>query len=194
MRYYCHCSSPTTIEDTNLQLYSLEQAARNWNELAALIKENDEVNSIPHCRERIFFILCCFSLSLIQLLGQNSPYKRKRVDDPIPLLHAVLNDCNVERDIKKRLGKTFDSFIEYYDAVRHFGESIGEKKYQIVDKLTLRELDKFRIMTIEIWDIIIAKYKKDEKNDLNEIRSVTDLVDFEDMPCIKKEKNGEFIP
>ncbi len=179
MHYYCHCSSPTTIDDTNLQLYSLEQAAHNWNELARSIDVYEKVDRIIHFREMLVFILNCFGLSLMQLLGQNSPHKRKEVDDPKSLLHAVLNDCNVERDIKKRLGKTFDSFIEYYDAVRHFGESIGEKQYQIVDKLTLHELNKFRIMTIEIWDIIITKYKKDDKNDLKEITTVGDLVDFQ---------------
>jgi hypothetical protein len=183
MHYYCHGSSPTTIDDTNLQLYSLEQAAHNWNELARLIEIYEKIDCIIHFREILVFIVNCFGLSLMQLLGQNSPHKRKDVDDPKSLLHAVLNDCNVERDIKKRLGKTFSSFIEYYDAVRHFGESISEKKYQIVDKLTLHELNKFRIMTVEIWDIIITKYKKDDKNDLEEIRSVTDLVYFHYISC-----------
>jgi len=145
----------------------------------------EKVDSIMHFSEMLVFILNCFGLSLMQLLGQNSPRKKEKVDDPKSLLHAVLNDCNVERDVKKRLGKTFCSFIEYYDAVRHFGESVSEKKYQIVDKLTLHELNKFRIMTIEIWDIIITKYKKDDKNDLKEIMSVTDLVYFQDMPYIK---------
>jgi hypothetical protein len=185
MHYYCHCFSPTTFHDTNLQIYSLKQAADNWNALAALIKENDDVNSIPHYWERIFFILCCFSLSLIQLLGQNSPYKKEKVDDPQPLLHAVLKDCNVEKYERKRIGNTFDSLIRYYNALHHFGESIDEQQYNIVDTLTLQQLDKFRIMTIEIWNIIIAKYKKDDENDLKEIRSVTDLIDFEDMPYIK---------
>ena len=191
MHYYCHCFSPTTFHDTNLQLYSLKQAAENWNALVEEIKKHEDINDIPHYRERHVFILNCFGLSLMQLLGQNSPYKRKKVDKAKPLFHAVLKDCHVEEDVRKRLGKTFDNFIMFYNAIRHFGESIGNQHYEIVDKLTLQELDEFRILTVKIWDIIIAKYKKDDRNELNEIRSVTDLVDFDDMSSINETKNGE---
>jgi len=182
MHYYCRCSSPTTIDDTNLQLYSLEQAAENWNALARSIEVYEGIDRIIHFREMLVFILNCFGLSLMQLLGQNSPSKKKKVDEPIKLLQEILIDCDVERNTQSRLMKTYKEFIKYYDAVRHFGKNIGEQKYQIVDKLTLRKLNEFRLMTIEIWDIIILKYKKDDKNDLKEIRSVTDLIDFEDIP------------
>ena len=184
MHYYCHGSSPTTINDTNLQLYSLEQAANNWNELVRLTKVYEKVDCIIHFREMLVFILNCCGLSLMQLLGQNSPFKKKKIDAPIQLLNDILIDCDVEQNTQIRLMGTFKEFIVYYDSVRHFGENVGEQKYRIVDKLTLQELDKFRIMTIEIWDIIITKYKKDDKNDLKEIRSVTDLVYFQDMSCI----------
>lgn len=128
----------------------------------------------------------------MQLLGQNSPHRKEDVDDPKTLFHKVLQDCNVERDTRKRLGKTFDSFIEYYDAVRHFGESIDDRQYKIIEKLTLRELNKFRIMTFEIWDIIIRKYKEDG-HDLNEIRSVTDLVYFQDMSYFNNENSDKIL-
>jgi hypothetical protein len=39
MTYYCQLDSANRLDDTNLQLYSLEKAAQEWNSLVELVNE-----------------------------------------------------------------------------------------------------------------------------------------------------------
>lgn len=39
-------------------------------------------------------------------------------------------------------------------------------------------LNRFCRMTIEVWDVVIAMYRDDDQNDLREISSISELVQF----------------
>lgn len=74
MSYYCYIDSPPGVGKTNLQLYSLQQAANSWNE--AVEMESDP--TAEHVTERLAFMLSRLGLSLSQLLGQNYSFPEKQ--------------------------------------------------------------------------------------------------------------------
>ncbi len=177
MSYYCRIDSANRLESTNLQLYSLKQAANYWNELI-----EDDSDCIEYYKERLVFILCSLGLSLFQLLGQNCPSpEQERMAPPGDILNTLLIRTRADRTMRRRLNNTFQDFLKYYDAVRHFGANKNENNYRTVDRLTLEELDRFRRMTIEIWDAVITMYRKEKENDLDEFRSVSEVVEFQEL-------------
>ncbi|MDO9532030.1 MAG: hypothetical protein Q7O12_07860 [Deltaproteobacteria bacterium] len=181
MSYYCHLDSTGSPEYTNLQLYSLQKAANDWNKLVDLIADHG-IDHVDCLREKLVFILSCLGLSLSQLLGQNCPSPEKdKMGQPGNLLSTLLIRARVDRTKRRRLNSTFQDFLLYYGAVRHFGENKNEQNYRTVDQLTPRGLDRFRRMTIEIWDIAIAIYREDQENDIDDFRSISDVVDFKDL-------------
>jgi hypothetical protein len=181
MPYYCYLDSSSRVDSTNLQLYSLQQAANSWNDLIEAI-EKSGVDEVDYLKERLAFILSCFGLSLSQLLGQNSPSPNKdKMEEPSVLLGSLLANSHVDRTTQRRLNSAFRDFLSYYGAVRHFGKNKYEQNYRTIDQLTVQELDRFRRMTIEIWDIVIAIYKQDNNNDLDEIRSISEVVWFDNL-------------
>ena len=172
MHYYCRRESAGSALNTNLQLYFLRKASEAWNE--------PEVEDI---KERRTFILVCLGVSLKQLLGQNppSPEIKKKVDEPGVLLGKILKD--VDRPTRARLNNTFRDFLRYYGSVRHFGKNKDEMNYQIIDKLTRQELARFCRMAIQVWDLVIAIYRRDDPKDLLEIKwSISDEVQFKNLP------------
>lgn len=183
VHYYCHLASGGGhIDSTNFQLYSLQQAARCWNELIDDMIAYSTIDIVPEYKERLAFILCCFGLSLSQLLGQNCPSPEKeRMDLPDKLLGAVLNRASVDKTKKQRLNHTFNDFLSYYGAVRHFGTNKGEGNYRKIDRLTVEQLDRFRRMAIEIWDLVIAMYRNNKENDIEEFKSISDVVQFTEL-------------
>lgn len=181
MSYYCHLDSSGSVEYTNLQLHSLQKAADDWNDLIDLVADRGNYD-VDHFRERLAFILSCLGLSLSQLLGQNCPSPDKdKMDQPGVLLGTLLIRARVDRATRRRLNSTFQDFLSYYGAIRHFGANKDEQNYRTVDQLTLIELDRFRCMTIEIWDVVIALYRKAKENDIEEFRSVSEVVGFRDL-------------
>ncbi len=179
--YYCHLDSSGNIESTNLQLYSLQQAANSWNELLKFMADEGEVGD-DNFKERLAFILSCLGLSLSQLLGQNCPSPEKdKMDQPGDMLGSLLKRFHTERITRRRLNSTFQDFLAYYNAIRHFGRNKDEKNYRTLDLLTLIELDRFRRMTINIWDVIIAMFRSDKGNELDEIPSITKAIWFRDL-------------
>jgi len=68
MTYYCYIDSTDGLESTNLQLYFLQQAANEWNELVDKIVQRG-INNVEHFKERLSFVLSCLGFSLFQLLG-----------------------------------------------------------------------------------------------------------------------------
>jgi hypothetical protein len=179
--HYLKLDSENNPEHTNLQLYSLKKAANDWNELIDLIVDHG-ISHVDRPRERLVFILSCLGLSLSQLLGQNCPSPEKeKMPMPGVLLSNILKEAGIDRTNQLRLNKTFTSFLTYYGAVRHFGENKNKQNYHLVNQLTPRIIDKFRRITIDIWDIIIAMYRNDPKNDLDDFRSISDVVDFKDL-------------
>jgi hypothetical protein len=182
MSYYCHLDSSRSLEYTNLQLYSLQQAANGWNDLIDLVADRGNYD-VDHFRERLTFILSCLGLSLSQLLGQNCPSPDKgKMDQPGVLLGILLTRASVDRTTRRRLNNTFQDFLSYYGAIRHFGANKDEQNYRTVDQLKFMELDRFRCMTIEIWDVVIALHRKNKENDIEEFRSVSEVVRFKDLP------------
>ena len=180
-RYFCYCASAGSPIHTNLQLYSLQKAADDWNDLVGAIAERG-VDSAGKTKERLAFILSCLGLSLSQLLGQNTPSSRKaKMDQPRTLLHHILARSHVDRTTKRRLDRTFQDFLLYYDSVRHFGKTKDKKTYQTIEKLTPEKLDRFRRMTIEIWDTVIAIHKDDPRNELDNISPICKVVFFKEF-------------
>ena len=182
MHYFCHLDSAGDLDHTNLQIYSLQKAADAWNELldAASDTRFDEVD---HLLERFAFILGCFGLSLSQLMGQNCPSPNKeKMDQPGGLLSSLLNRTSVDRTTKRLLNNTFGDFLKYYGAIRHFGKNIDDRNYRMVQRLTIGEIDRFRKMTIQIWDLVIEIYRQDKENDIDDdVSSVTDVVWFNQL-------------
>jgi len=101
--------------------------------------------------------------------------------NPGELLGNILKESNVDRITRKRLNSGFAEFLGYYAAIRHFGPNRDEANYRSLDQLTFDELDRFRRMTIEIWNVVIDLYRKDSANDLDEIASVVDIVPFKEI-------------
>jgi len=177
MKYYCHLDSSYNVEDTNLQLYSLEKAAEEWNKIVDIVNEvGDE--RVNYLKERLAFITNCFGLSLSQLFGQNSPSSNKnRMEPPSKLFLNLLKGTDLDDVAQEKLKSVFEDFLNYYDAIRHF----GKVKYKSIDELTLAKLDCFRSMTIEIWDLVISMYRQDEGNDIEEFSSISEVVYFEEL-------------
>jgi hypothetical protein len=139
-RYYCRRESEGSALSTNLQLYSLREAAKGWNDLVETITLRG-LGGVDELKERLVFILVCLGLSLSQLLGQNSPFPdRDRMDQPGALLSNILARSHVDRTTRRRLYSTFQDFLSYYDSVRHFGRDRDEKNYRTIDRLTIEEM------------------------------------------------------
>jgi hypothetical protein len=180
MKYYCRLSSPTSIRDTNLQLYALKKAAEDWNDLVDSIREYG-IDKIDHFTERLTFIISTLGLSLSQLIGQNCPSPEKdKMDQPGEMFSSLVKRACTDRTAHKRLNSTFRDFLACYAAIRHFGQNKNDKNYHTVDQLTLTELNRFRQMTIEIWDLVIAMYHQDE-NLIGELSSVSELIYFREL-------------
>ena len=182
MHYFCHLDSAGDLDHTNLQIYSLQKAADAWNELLDAASDT-RFNEVDHLLERFAFILGCFGLSLSQLMGQNCPSPNKeKMDQPGGLLSSLLNRTSVDRTTKRLLNNTFGDFLKYYGAIRHFGKNIDDRNYRMVQRLTIGEIDRFRKMTIQIWDLVIEIYRRDKENDIDDdISSVTDVVWFNQL-------------
>jgi hypothetical protein len=176
MYHYCRLASPPDSVNTNLQLFSLKQAAKYWNECIDLAGDG-EIHNVEQGTERIVFILSCLGLSLSQLLGQNCPSPEKvKIDQPDKLLAALLVGTSIPKTSKTRLNHAFKEFLSHYDAVRHFGRNGDERHYRMLDQLTLKKLDQFRRTALEIWDVIITM----PGNEI-ELKSISEVVKFNEL-------------
>jgi hypothetical protein len=176
--YFCHLDTGSRIEATNLQLYSLQMAAESWNDLAQSRGWYEHNGGMT---ERLCFIVNCLGLSLSQLLGQNTPQADKEeVAPPNVLLDGLLKRAGVERIERGRLVRRFADLLEHYDAVRHFGRSKYDEQHRTVSTLTFEKLVEFRKLTIEIWDLVLAMYRRDPESDLCEINSIEWVAGFHD--------------
>jgi hypothetical protein len=175
--YYCRLESPPDAVSTNLQLFSLNQAAKYWDDLIVL-DANAGIQNVEDGSERIAFTLTCLGLSLSQLLGQNSPSpETDKIKSPAQLLGVLLRKALIDPTRRKLLNSTFIDFLSYYDAARHIGKTKDEKQYRRLDELTLSELDRFRQMTLEIWDVILAM----PGNEID-FKSISEVVKFKERP------------
>jgi hypothetical protein len=125
---------------TNLQLFSLQRAADDWNKLADMIAKDEFEVDYP--KERLVFILSSLGLSLSQLLGQNCPSPEKeKMDQPDVLFRKLLKRASIDRTKRQRLEKAFGQFLIFYAAVRHFGGNKDNRHYRTIDALTLSKLE-----------------------------------------------------
>jgi hypothetical protein len=160
-----------------LQLFSLKEASSYWNELVADLAAEREISDVEESKERMAFVLNCLGLSLSQLLGQNSPSpEADKMEEPGDLLGKLLGRTSIDRTTRRRLNRTFAEFLSYYGSIRHFGQNKGEQIYRKLEQLTMQELDRFRRMAIEIWDIVIAIPGNDVQ-----LRSILDVVKFNEL-------------
>jgi len=93
----------------------------------------------------------------------------------------ILARSCVDRATKSRLKKTFEEFLLYYDSARHFGKNRDEEKYRTINRLTLQELNRFRCMTIEVWDVVIEIFRDDAPDDFRNFGSISEAVQFENL-------------
>jgi len=164
--------------ETNLQLYSLKQAALYWN---ALVNERDASGeeTILDLTERIVFVLSCLGLSLTQLLGQNWPLPDRKTNDTAgELLGLILKCSHLDRTEVKRLNKGLADLLQSYGAIRHFGENKDLANYQAVDDLSVPRLKGFVKLTLDIWDTVINVQRGNDVNEFEEWTSVRSKVHF----------------
>lgn len=158
-RYYFIDSSG---EDTNLQLYSLKQAKLHWAALEGDLAQGDEVE---YFHERCVFIICTIGLSVSQLLGQNNPAPGSRVPSPFKIFESLVEGRQLDPALKNQ----FQDFIDAYDYCRHFGLTSDGNRHWQVSQVTLdrtRKLYKFGLL---VWEIVIAIYQSDPKNELDDL-------------------------
>ncbi|HET6159749.1 MAG TPA: hypothetical protein VFE34_15490 [Dongiaceae bacterium] len=180
MAYYCLRGS-SGVDTTNLQLFSLERAAADWNELTEVLADYGE-ESVSELQERLTFVVSSLGLSISQLLGQNTPSPNKeKIDQPRELLDMILKQPPIDRTERRRLTSAFGEFIDYYDAVRHFGRSKDDQKHRILDQLSYDKVKRFCQMTIDIWDAVLLIYRQDPDSDLADFASVSEMVEFEGL-------------
>jgi hypothetical protein len=164
--------------ETNLQLYSLKQAAQYWN---ALVNEIDSLGdeNVLDLKERIVFILSALGLSLTQLLGQNWPVPdRDTHDSPGELLGLILKCSYLDKIEITRLNKGFADLLNAYGSIRHFGVNKDLANYASVDGLTFGSLKRQVKMTLDIWDAVISIQNGNDVNELAEWRTVRSKVHF----------------
>lgn len=157
--YYIDSSGP----DTNLQLYSLQQAKLYWRAL-----EDDlatDGHQVEHFHERCVFLICTIGLSVSQLLGQNVPDLSQRVPSPIKIFESLVDKYNLKVDLKSE----FKEFINTYDQCRHFGLTNNGRRHWEVSQLTFEKTRKMYEFGLEIWRVVISIYKNDDANDLSEL-------------------------
>jgi len=157
-RYY-HLD--TSGEHTNLQLYSLKQAMKYWNDLRGDVAAYGE--DALHVRERCVFVLSCLGLSLSQLLGQNNPTPSDRVPFPIELVTAFVK----EHGLDPQLNADFVRFNYFYNGCRHFGLSTNGSGYYRVDQLTFPVAEQCYSFGLDLWRTVISVFKQDPQNDLS---------------------------
>lgn len=193
MKLFCYLDSSGDIEHSNLQLYSLKQASRCWNELVSDLSVYSDT-AIKDLKERLVFILNCFGLSLSQLLGQNWPSEnQEKMDGISSLLSNILKSSYIKKEDKTRLNRGIREIRRVYGAIRHFGKVQDNKNYGIVDGLDLKDLERYRKITIDIWDTVIAIQRSLDLNEIENFGSIADQVKFHELPDLHKTRDGKDI-
>jgi len=154
---------------TNLQLHSLHQAWRLFQEL----KSKKESLREGRIRERCVIIVDLLGLSLSQLLGQSYTSASARIPPPGKLLESFLCRNDLVNEKKNKIIERFTSFIGFYNDCRHFGAS----KHVKIDKLTFDIVKDFFSLTIEIWDII-CNYAKSKYESILEFDTIKNILEY----------------
>jgi len=136
---------------TNLQLYSLRQAWRCWQDLSS---KKDQLGE-GKIRERCVVTVVLLGISMSQLLGQNTPLTSDTIPPPRRLLQKFLDQTAISNAQKENVIDRFGNFMDMYDDCRHF----GPPKHQKLDSLDLKATESFVDLTIEIWDIVLGHFE-----------------------------------
>ena len=160
MAHYYHLDS--NGEDTNLQLYSLKQAMRYWEDLERDIASyGDDASDV---KERCVFVLASLGLSVSQLLGQNNPNPKDSVPYPLELVSSFVDEHGLDPKVKK----DFERFNYFYNGCRHFGLTTGIKGYDRIDQLTLPVAMECYEFGLHLWEAVISVFRQDPNSDLEE--------------------------
>lgn len=157
-RYY-HLTSDGP--DTNLQLYSLRQAARYWR---ALVDEASHGSFVDYFHERCVFVVCTIGLSVSQLLGQNVPVRTKRV----PSLEAIFQMLAVKHGWDSCLSADFNRFVDRYDQCRHFGLTEGDVRHHETSEVMFDETKWVYEYGLKVWALVIDIYRRETGSQLDE--------------------------
>jgi hypothetical protein len=137
---------------TNLQLHSLRQAWRLWNDL----KNKQDSLSPSRIKERSVVIIDLLGLSLSQLLGQNFSHpKQTKTPSPEALFNSFLSVVNLTEDRKTLFKQKFQLFLPFYDACRHFGAAKHEK----IDTISIDTTRDFIDLAIDIWNAVCEHFR-----------------------------------
>ena len=150
-------------ENTNLQLFSLKQAKKYWEEIQADYENYGEF--IPELKERSVFVLASLGLSISQLLGQVNPNLSERVPSPGKIFNDFVDTNNIDPSLKKQ----FEEFVFYYDGCRHFGKTSGNISYKKIDQLTFQKAKECYEFGLKIWKIVIDVFRSEPSNELDEL-------------------------
>ena len=163
--FYCRESGGI---GTNLQLHSLREAWRFWQDLQC---KKDSLSE-SRIRERCVVIVALLGLSVSQLLGQNVSINSKDVPAPRTLLQTFLNKTSLPKQRKTSVIKRFNHFLNFYDDCRHF----GAPKHERIGRLSLQNTKDFLCLTIEIWDLVLDHYRSGHDAIL-QFRSIFEVLD-----------------
>ena len=154
--------------DTNLQLESLAVARREWRRL------NDERARLTPGQiiQRCAAVCANLGLSVSQLLGQNVPQQSEHIDLPQSMLRKMLAGTGLTR-----LEETVVSLLDQCEDIRHFGKTAGGKKHTSVAALTFQRTKEYFDATMQLWNVVIARYKQQPMNDLHDFTDIDDAVD-----------------
>ncbi|MEK6878245.1 MAG: hypothetical protein AABY22_01485 [Nanoarchaeota archaeon] len=153
---------------SNLQLYSLTQAIKYFNEVT--IKYNKTGKDSPALIESYVFIISCLGLSISQLLGQNYSKKEKNIPKLGPIFSDILQrEKKIKKRRKKIITKNFDDLIYSYNKCRHFGITIDDSTHKTILNLTYAKTKKYVKITYFLWDLIIKIISKNPDHRLEDL-------------------------
>lgn len=165
---FCHLT--TSGPETNLQLYSLFRAWKDWQKL----KENAP-DGPGRVREQCAFIVNNLALSLAQLLGQNVPSEGERVDEPPKLLRRFLEDAALGRATVERISRGADELWTFYNVIHHFGQTPNRTKHERVSTLDAPKTQTLVELTIEVWNLVIQRARQ-QRAEIDDFDSVVDIL------------------
>jgi len=158
---YCRLSSGEQETDqrisVNIQLEFWLEATALWHEL----KEKPDLRR----KSRLAITVFAAGASLSNLLGQNVPPETDRRGEeytlpPQQALRKILFDNEQEHSVgpkeptcleRRQLLEDFTKFLEFYDAVRHFGPA----KHDIVNSLDFAKVTEFMRLAQDVWLTVI---------------------------------------
>lgn len=149
-------------EDTNLQIYSLRQAMRGWNELVRDLEEGGE--QPKDVKERYVFVLNALGLSISQLLGQNNPAPSSSVPSPLELFRTFATHHNLSGELVTK----FERFNYFYNGFRHFGLTTSGRGHRSVDELTFEVAQECYEFGLDIWRVVIDVFRGGSGDDLDD--------------------------